>query len=142
MRFHRMDTKSRADDVSSGSQPSVCVQVTCRLVKAQIAGSNHNPPTQFLTHQVWVMTQKFGFLTSSQEMRYYWSLRLYLGQQHTNPAHFSPTSTPPCPIHCQVTGIFPTRQNLCVLFLFCSHYAPPPTSLPLPTPLRFYALKL
>ena len=39
-----MDTKSRANDVSSSSQPSVCVQITWRLVKAQIAGSNHNPP--------------------------------------------------------------------------------------------------
>ena len=42
-----MDTKSRADDVSSGSQPSVCMQITWRLVKAQIAGSNHNPSPSF-----------------------------------------------------------------------------------------------
>lgn len=42
-----MDTKSRADGVSSGSQPSVCVQITWRLAKAQIAGSNHNPPPSF-----------------------------------------------------------------------------------------------
>ena len=31
--FHKMDTKYRGDDISSGPQPSLCVGTTQRLVK-------------------------------------------------------------------------------------------------------------